>query len=373
MIKVLVVNTIEFSRINGITAVIMNYYRNMNKNNLQMDFLVLNQIEEEYREEFQKNHARVYCLERKQRPIYYCIQLEKLLRRNQYDVIHIHGNSAMMLPDTLMAKFAGVPVRIVHSHNTTCSHMRLHQLFYPIFQRIYTHAFACGQDAGKWLFRTRPFVEIKNGIDLKKYSYNQAVRIQYRKKLNANGQVVIGHVGNFFKQKNHEFLINLFAELLQKNSNYLLVLISDGDLMDQIKKQVERLGLKEKVIFLGKISNVHEYLQAMDMFVLPSLFEGLPLALVEAQAAGLPCLVADTISREVNLTNSMQYLSIQDTTTWVKAIQETTQRIEEDDRIENSKKWGEDIRAAGYDIRVNANRMRELYFEYYEEMKRKTK
>ncbi|OLR62917.1 hypothetical protein BHF69_09625 [Anaerostipes sp. 992a] len=369
--KVLIINTIEFSRINGITAVIMNYYRNMDKSNMQMDILALNEIEEEFQCEFQKHHSRVFVYERRKHPFRYCIQLEKLLKKQEYDVIHIHGNSAMMLPEVLIAKLAGVPIRIVHSHNTTCSHLFLHSLFYPVFKRLYTHGFACGQDAGKWLFRDQPFVEIKNGIELSQYAYAEESRAFYRQKINANGQKVIGHVGNFFEQKNHEFLIDMFAELIRRNHNYLLVLISDGKLMDHIKAKVHALHLDEYVIFLGKISNVYDYLQAMDIFVLPSLFEGLPLALIEAQASGLPCLVSDTVAAEVNLTHSIEYLSIQNIDSWVTTIERIAAEDLESNRSRRSMLWQKIIREAGYDMKENAEQMGKLYWTYYKEYKGK--
>ena len=365
--KVLIINTVEFSRLNGMTSVIMNYYRNMDKSNIQMDLLVINEIEQAYSDEFKKNGSKVYYLQRKKNPLYYCLKLKSLLEKEGYDIVHVHGNSAMMLPEVWIAKRAKIPVRIAHVHNTTCAHMLLHRCFYPVFRRTYTHGFACGEDAGRWLFREQPFVEIKNGIEVKQYAYKEEVRTEYRNHIHAEGRKVIGHIGNFIVQKNHSFLIDVFAQLIKKDADYLLLLISEGYLLEEIKEKVEKLGLTDQVIFVGKTTEVSKYLQAMDLFVLPSLHEGLPVSLIEAQAAGLPCIVADTVAREADLTDSIEYLSIQDSDIWVNQIQEKIKMLPKRNREECSAKWQAMIGEVGYDITCNANKMRELYFSYYNE------
>lgn len=368
-IKLLIINTVHFG-LNGVTSVIMNYYRNMDKSNMKIDFIVINKISDEYRIELESNGSKIYQLPRKRNILKYQLELYKIIKKNQYGIIHVHGNSSTMLVDILPAKWAKVPVRIVHSHNTTCTHLKSHKILYPIFKKTYTHGFACGQEAGKWLFHNKPFIEIKNGIDLKKYSYNEQTRNIYRKKINAKDNIVIGHIGNFVEQKNHSFLIDIFAELISKNSNYQLLLISDGYLMQQIKEKVHNLGLDNNVIFLGKITDVQNYMQAIDIFVLPSLYEGLPVALVEAQATGLPCLVSNTVAKESNLTDSLKFLSIDNTSIWVENLIKLSNENELDtyNRIEKSKEYQLKISNAGYDINNNANIMKEKYFEFIKEL-----
>ena len=364
--KILIVNTVRF-RLNGITSVIMNYYRNMNRTGMQIDFVVKNEISEEFRAELEGSGATVHYIPRNSNPLKYMRQLYRVCKDGGYDVVHIHGNSAMMLLDVLPAVWARVPVRIVHSHNTTCSHVMLHKLLRPLFHRSYTHGFACGEDAGKWLYGRRPFTVLKNGIELAQYRYDPAVREEYRNQIGAGDRTVIGHVGNFIEQKNHTFLLDWFAELVKEDDRYLLLLLSDGALLDEMKAKAHRLGLDDKVLFMGKSTKARCYFQAMDLFVLPSLHEGLPVVLVEAQAAGLPCLVADTVAAEANLTGTLRYLPINSTRVWVDAVRSTETAA---DRAAQSDAWIEKITEAGYDVVANANCMKELYEEYCRQRKK---
>ena len=168
--KVLIVNTVTF-RLNGITSVIMNYYRNMDRTGMQIDFVVTNEISNEFRTELEGSGATVYYIPRTADPLAYMGKLYRVCKEGGYDIVHIHGNSTTMLLDVLPALLARVPVRIVHSHSTNCSHVMLHKLLKPLFRRCYTHGFACGEDAGRWLYGKRPFTILKNGVDLKKYRY----------------------------------------------------------------------------------------------------------------------------------------------------------------------------------------------------------
>ena len=204
-----------------ITTVIMNYYRNMDKTDMTMDFVVPNEISNEYREEIENNNSRIYKVNRKGNIPKYMMELYQLMKNNGYDIVHIHGNSSTMLIELIPAVLAHIPVRMVHSHNTTCSHLWLHRLLLPVFNKCYTERLACGYDAGKWLYGEKTFFELKNGIDLQNYKYNEEVRKVYRKKINAEEKIVIGHVGNFIEQKNHEFLIDAFASLIKEIDNYL--------------------------------------------------------------------------------------------------------------------------------------------------------
>ena len=364
--NILVVTTVRF-RLNGITSVIMNYYRNMDKTGMQIDFVVPNEISEEYKEELNRNGSVVYHIPRNRNPLAYQSKVYRVLKENKYDMIHIHGNSAMMVIDLLPAVLAGTKVRIVHSHNTTCSHRRLHNLLYPLFRRMYTHGIACGEDAGRWLFREDDFLLLKNGIDLNKYRYNDEIRSVYREKLQAGDKLVIGHVGNFIEQKNHSFLLDFYEETVKKNPNCLLVLISDGALMDAMKEKAETLGIGEQVLFLGKTLEVAEYLQAMDLFVLPSLHEGLPVVLVEAQASGLYCLVSDKVAKEADLTDRMTYLPIDSVDSWNHAIEQISSDMKMEDRQERCEIFQERIRERGYDVTANADRMKQAYERFLSE------
>lgn len=362
--KVLIISTVRF-RLNGITSVIMNYYRKMDKSNMKIDFVVINEISREYKEELQKNGSEIFYLKRKNDPIKYIFQLRNILKQNKYDVIHVHGNSALMSIETIIGKYSRIPVRIVHSHNTTCSYKVLHKFLKPILDKTANYRFACGEQAGKWLFGNREYELIKNGIDLNVFTFDKEKRNEFRNKINAGNRKVIGHVGNFIYQKNHEFLIDSFNELIKRDKNYLLLLISDGILLEQMKEKVNKLGIDENVLFLGKTTEVSSYLQAMDVFLLPSHFEGLPVVLIEAQALGLPCFVSNKVSVEAKLTDLINFLPIDDTSIWVDKIMD----IDISCREENFNKAHKKIDEKGYNIIKNADRMRSLYEKYLRENK----
>lgn len=356
--KVLVINTVEF-KLNGISSVIMNYYKNMDKSDMKIDFVAINNIEKEYSKEFKENKSEVYILRRNDNPLKYFINLYKLMKSKQYDIVHIHGNSATVSIETVAAYFSKIPVRIVHSHNTTCSHKVLHKILYIIMKKTYTNGFACGEDAGKWLFRDDDFEIIKNGIDLSKFRYDNKISEEYKEKINFRDKIVIGHVGNFVYQKNHNFLINVFNKLQELDEDVRLLLIGDGPLLSKMKEKVDNLNIGDKICFLGKSNEVNKYLQAIDLFLLPSHHEGLPVVLIEAQALGLQCLASDRVSKEANITGLVDFLAIDDVNIWLKDIL----RFEKNSK--NIESFSHDkIKTEGYDIYENAKKMKVLYEKY---------
>lgn len=357
--KILVINTVRF-KLNGISTVIMNYYRAMDKTNLQMDFIAIDEPIEEYKKLFERYGVKYFVI-KKDNIFTYFIELTKVAKKETYDIAHVHGNSANMVVELLACWRAGIKVRIAHCHNTSSLHPIMHRLFYPLFSLLCTNRFACGNAAGKWLFHNLPFVEIKNGIDLHKYSYDEDVRKEYRNKINASNKFVIGHIGNFIEQKNHTFLLDVFAQLIKEQNQCVLVMISDGNLLNPMKKKAHELGIDDYILFLGKTMEVCNYLQAMDIFILPSLYEGFPVVLVEAQAAGLPCIVSDTVSKEADLTDSIKFVEINDQKKWVEEINKTIQQLDSKNRSEIAVEWQNLIRDKGYDINCNANWMLSLY------------
>lgn len=366
--RILVINTVRF-KLNGISAVIMNYYKAMDKKEKQMDFVAIDEPSDEYKKMFQQYGINCYVVN-KSNIIKYVNRLTTVARQGNYDIAHVHGNSANMAIELFACWAAGIKIRIAHSHNTSSLHPLTHKLLYPLFSILYTDGFACGYDAGKWLFHNKPFVVIKNGIDLKGYQFNRSVRAEYRKRINSENRTIIGHIGNFIEQKNHTFLLDVFAELVKIRKDYLLLLISDGYLLGVMQEKVHSLGLDDCVLFLGKTTEVQKYLQAMDIFVLPSLHEGLPVVLVEAQATGLPCIVSDAVSHEADLTKSIKFLNIYDATQWARIIDEEAQHLNNRNRCEIYKKWQDVIAEKGYDITYNANYMKALYEKYCQSRKK---
>lgn len=363
MMKILIINTVRF-KLNGISGVIKNYYQSMNKEGMKIDFLAIDTPCIEYLDFFKKNECSCHVL-KKDNIIMYFLGIIKICRENKYDVVHIHGNSANVAIELLAVTFGGVKRRIVHSHNTATLHPMTHRLLRPLFSALCTDRLACGEDAGKWLFRDKPFIVLKNGIDVDRYNISESIREEYRNVLRVKkDEVLIGHVGNFIEQKNHTFLVDIFNAVHETNEKTKLLLISDGMLLPDIRKKVQELYLDDDVIFLGKTMQVEKYLQAMDIFLLPSLYEGFPLVLVEAQASGLPCFVSDTVSREVDLTDSCVFLSInnESVTDWKNEIINNASNRDKRDRKQTVEDNQRKIREKGYDIAKNANELRKIYF-----------
>lgn len=364
MMKVLIINTVRF-KLNGISAVIKNYYKAMDKKDIQIDFLAIDTPSDEYRNFFKENSLRCFVFYKKDIIRYFC-GIVKLCREEKYDVVHIHGNSANMAIELFAVTIGGVRNRIAHSHNTATMHPFMHKLLWPIFSKLCTVRLACGEDAGKWLYKNKKFIVLNNGIQTKEYAFSDESRNKVRKELGVQtDEILLGHVGNFIEQKNHSFLIDIFSEVHNINPKFKLLLISDGILIQTIKNKVHSLELDDSVIFLGKTLKVSEYLQGIDLFLLPSLYEGLPVVLVEAQAAGLICVVADTIAREADLSETSIYLPINTVAPWVEVISKKDYKKE--NRKECSEKNISKIKENGYDIEQNANKLRQIYVNVYEE------
>lgn len=308
--KILVIATTRFE-LDGITNVIMNYYRNMDKSNIHFDFLVSKGISNALLKEIQDdNKGEVFQLpNRMKKPLKYSKELLKVLQKEKYDVVHAHGNSGTLFIEMFIAKLCGTPIRIAHSHNSTSNYKTLHYFLKPFMKACTTHSFACSSRAGDWLFG-KNYLVLNNGIELNNFSFNQEKRELYRNKYNLHGRKVYGHIGHFSFQKNHDFLIEIFSEIYKRDKNSVLILIGDGKLKKEMENKADNLGLKDAVIFTGRTLEAPNILQAIDIIVFPSHFEGLPLTLVEAQASGLPSLVSKNVSSECKLTDLIEFFSL---------------------------------------------------------------
>jgi glycosyltransferase involved in cell wall biosynthesis len=305
--------------------------------------------------------------DRKKNIIKYWIKLYKLIKKEHYEIVHIHGSSALMSIELLAAFLAGCRVRIVHSHNTKCENPKIHKLLRPLFNELYTCALACGKEAGKWLFGERTFKVLPNGRDLKKYEFSQESRNFWRTNLSVKDELIVGHVGRFNKQKNQKYLIEIFNQLHVIEPSAKMVLIGNGELFDTIKQLIKEYDLSESVILLGEIDCVNEILSAMDIMVLPSLNEGLPLVVVEWQAAGLPCIISDNVTTECIIMDNVFRLSVDDApSTWANTIMS----IKLCDRTKSIDSVKSKMTDANYDIVVNAEKLLNIYKEQYMELKK---
>jgi glycosyltransferase involved in cell wall biosynthesis len=220
---------------------------------------------------------------------------------------------------------------------------------------LVTDRFACSQKAGTFLFGKKDFAIINNAIEVKKYIFNEETREKIRTKLNLNNKFVIGHVGRLSIEKNHLFLLDVFAQVHNKCIDSVLLLVGEGALKLKIKEKVKALGLEDNVVFLGVCSNVNEIYQAMDVFVLPSLFEGLPTVGIEAQTAGLMCFFSDEVTPEVKVTNFVQFISLKNNASyWSEQILKYSNGYKRYDKSEI-------LIQAGYDIKNTAKQLEDFY------------
>lgn len=251
-------------------------------------------------------------------------QMKKILIEGHYDVIHDHSGYRAAI-NMCLAKKLGVKGRIAHSHiayipETAKSKLERY-IFTPIVKHYSTELFACGKDAAKWMWGNSKTYIMTNAINPDAFIFNSELRSQLRKKLGIENKFVIGNVARFSYQKNHEFLIEVFNEVSKKREDAVLLLIGRGELFDEIKQKVHSLNLDDKVIFLGVRNDVPDLLNCMDIFALPSRFEGLPVSLVEVQANGLCSLVSDRITKEIHLNDNVFFIPInKGTKVWSELI-----------------------------------------------------
>lgn len=358
--KILMINTVPMIY-DGIGTVILNYATNIDHNNMDVDFVVINHLDDKMRSQISSINGKIYELtERNKSPLKYIIKLRQIVKNGKYDIVHIHCNSCTVVVDLLGAKLGGAKLLCPHSHNTKCLHVTAHKILRPFFNMLYTDGFACGILAGKWLYHNRKFVVLRNATDTDKYRFNEKDRERIRNQYNLKNKVAVGHVAHFTYQKNHRFLIETFVEVVKRNPKFVLFLIGDGELRGEIEQLVNKYKLNENIIFTGTILDIPSYLSAMDMMVLPSLWEGLPNVAIEWQTSGLPTLVSSTVTSDCKLTDSVSFLPL-DKNTWVEAM--LGMNIDIDRKIVSEINI-EKIREAGYSIKEEAAKLKNYYLSH---------
>lgn len=360
VIRILVIPLLGL-KYEGITSVIYNYCSNMDKSDMDISFLAGNEVPIELKKRFDKIGKIIQVPNRKKNLMRYIVALSKILDDNCYDIVHIHGNSGTMALEALLSKIYKVKNVVVHCHNTTCSYPILNRVLIPIMKKMSNHLIACSDTAGKWLYGHSKYIVLNNAIDLRHFQYNNSVRSECRLELNLTNEFVVGHVGHFTEQKNHEFLIDVFAEFHKYIPNSKLVLISDGPLLEGIINRVKSFGLDNAVMFLGRRSDVNRLYQAMDLFILPSLWEGLPVVVIEAQAAGLPLVVSSNVTKEAKCTKRTFYEDIvEGPECWAQKIVNIHQM-----NFNRESNIFEDMREGGFDIKFEAEKLRKIYLGEY--------
>ncbi|WP_109437695.1 glycosyltransferase family 1 protein [Aquimarina sp. AU119] len=358
----------------GAESMIMNYYRNIDRDKIQFDFLVHRKEKAAFDDEIESLGGKIYRMD----PInpffpgeYYNRLRTFFKEHTEYAIVHSHLNTFSSFPLKIAREFK-IPCRIAHAH-TAFENIKLRN-FIPNKENltetvkklikfrlkkkvsIYaTHRFSCGDKAGQWLFgENNDFYTMNNAIDTKKFIHNPETDKKYRKELNLEDKVIIGHVGRLNNAKNHSYLLRIFANIIEERPDCVLVLVGNGELQQAIEQEIDDLGIQDRVKMLGVRSDIPELLQMMDVFVFPSFYEGLPVTLIEAQAAGLKILASDTITQEVKLTDDIEFVSIQKPTSfWVNKIFNALSYEKQD----NSDKISE----AGYDIVSNTEKIQSFY------------
>lgn len=299
----------------GLETMLMNYYRNIDRSRIQFDFLTHRPFRSDYDDEIEALGGRVYYAPRltpQNYPSYFSYMKSFFAEHPEYAIVHSHIDAMSYLP-LLAAKKSNVPIRIAHSHNTAIDpdyKYPLKQLFRSRICKVATDCLACGNEAGRFLFRQDDVKVIPNAIVADGFLYNEEIRTEMKKELGLEDSFVVGHVGRFSRQKNHTFLIDIFLEILKINPNSVLLLIGTGENEEMIKGKVNRLGISNKVRFMGVRSDVDKLYQIMDVFVLPSLFEGVPVVGVEAQFSDLPCFFSSRVPSEVAFSTKSTFVDL---------------------------------------------------------------
>lgn len=358
-----VLHVVTYMGRGGLETMIMNYYRHIDRTKVQFDFLVHRDFRADYDDEIEHLGGRIYHVARlvpwsKS----YHHELEAFFEEHpEYKIIHVHQDCLSSVA-LRVAEQKRIPVRIAHSHSSSQDKNWKYfvKLFYKqLIPRYATQLFACGKKAGDWMFGGAPYRIVQNAVNTSVYLPSGARRQNSREMLQIDETCfLVGHVGRFSYPKNHSFLIKIFSELKKKDESTKLLLVGDGESRREIEKMVEEQGMKDSVIFMGIRKDVPDLMQAMDVFVLPSLYEGLPVTMVEAQASGLPCFISDKVPLDCKITDSVIQLALD------KSPEEWAESILS---MKNQKRKNnyDIIKKAGFDIEENANWLQSFYLDQW--------
>ena len=345
----------------GMENFIMNVYRNIDRQKVQFDFLYHYDMDCFFDKEIEKLGGKTYKLTGRQDnnfPKYFKNLDDFFKEHTEYKVVHGHYSGFGMFYNHY-AKKHGVATRAGHSHNA------FHEsnltgyadgILSTTFKYNLTDRFACSEKAGDFLFGKKPFEVIKNGIDIKRFAFDEKKRAEARRELEIKDELVIGHIGRFSQAKNHTFIVDIFNEIVKSKPASILLLAGEGELMAGTKKKAEEYGIGEKVKFLGVRRDTDRLLCAMDAFLYPSIFEGLPVSCIEAQTSGVPCFFSDNITSEVQICDKTVFFSLDKSPTlWAESLLKS----EAGDRTIGAL----DAVKAGYDIVESTKRLQNFYIE----------
>ena len=347
----------------GLESMIMNYYRNIDRSKVQFDFLTHRPENEkkDFDDEIYSLGGKIYHISTLNPFSHsYLRELDCFFKTHrEYKIIHVHQDclSGVILK---IAKKNRVPVRIAHCHSSSQDKgvkYYIKEYYKRSIKKYATQMFACGKKAGKWMFGCDDFIVIPNAIDADKYKFNVSIREAMRCQLGIGEKCfVLGHVGRFCTVKNHKFIIDILDELRKLDSNTVGVFAGQGELFETIKEEVKQRNLDNNVLFLGLRSDIPDILQAFDVFLLPSLYEGLPVSIVEAQAAGLKCFISDKVPMDCAITNLVEQIKLEaGSKYWATKILESKEYKRKD--------TFEQIKAAKFEIQENVAYLQTFYLD----------
>jgi len=348
----------------GVESVVFNYYKFIDKTKYQFDFIIHDNSPFEIPSEIIDLGCKIYKVPSYKHIFAYISELKKLFKNNCYKIVHSHMSTISVFT-LFAAKKANIPVRISHCHATAGKgkgelFRNILKYILRLFSKIYpTHLMSCSENSGIWLYGKKAFLNgkiivLNNAVDHEQFVCNKTVRDNTRNNLCLTGKFVIGNAGRFMPQKNHSFLIDIFNEIYKIEKNSVLLLAGDGKLRKKIEQKVNGLNLQNSVIFLGCRNDINELYQAMDVFILPSLYEGLPVVLVETQMAGLPSVISDKITKETKFTELISFVSLKTSAyDWAKIILEKLNNVKNNITLDSNFKK--------YSIKYEVKRLELLY------------
>ncbi len=357
----------------GMETMIMNYYRNLDRSKIQFDFLISEKEKCFYEDEINNLGGKIYRVtSRRTDIIKNRKELKQFFKEHKYKIAEFHQGITYYYP-LKMAKKYGVSKRIIHNHGIDRKFLKKLKIYNEIFAKrrisnLATNYFSCANEVNNQLFSNKIIKEnnieiIPNAIDIEKFEYNIKNRKEIREELKIDENTKIyGHIGTFTYPKNHNFLIDIYEKIHKVETNSKLILIGEGALKEEIKNKVKEKKLQENVIFLEIRQDVYKVLSAMDYFIFPSIFEGVPLTLIEVQANGIPIAMSDSISKEATISNNCFRLPLNDKEKWIKKIVNSKEEATEQ-RI----KRNEEIRQTKFNIKLQAKNLEKIYLKYAKE------
>lgn len=356
----------------GIETYLIEQFRHLDKSKIDYDFVnITGEYSICYEDEILASGSKIFkVVSRHKNPLLHYWQWFNILLQHKgvYDVIVLNTNSLEYVFPLVLGKVFGIPVRVIHSHNSGFENKQglARRLLVGMNKKLLAWSanlrFACSQFAGQWMFKDNPYHVIYNAIDIHKYDANLAVRDEMRQALNLDTALTLLHVGRFSYQKNHSFLLDIFKEVHSIQPDSVLLLVGDtteeSEFLTEVKRKIKAYGLEHVVRLLGRRDDVNKIMQAADVLVMSSFFEGLTVVGIEAQASDLPLLLSDTVTKELGLLPSTQFISLEaGPTAWAKAIVNSKQH--------NRQSRYEELKAAGYDIGNETERVEKLLIDAY--------